>query len=93
MALKYKKPITPGQRNQVSLDLSHLKIRPETLQKWSHIFKALQKGGSRKAGRNNSGSITVFSRGGGHKRSYRKILFRKKILMDLLYSDENWKKL
>jgi len=70
MALKSYKPTTPGQRQLVLVDRSDLhKGGP---------VKALTKGLASKGGRNNYGRITVRWRGGGHKRSYRIIDFRRR---------------
>ncbi len=69
MALKTFKPMTPGQRGLVLVDRSHLwKGRP---------VKALTEGLSGKGGRNNVGRITARRRGGGHKRLYRMVDFKR----------------
>ncbi|HZJ88395.1 MAG TPA: 50S ribosomal protein L2 [Sphaerochaeta sp.] len=69
MAVKTYKPNTPGLRQRVTLDYSELTTaKPE---------KSLTKGLSKKAGRDNKGRISVRRRGGGHKRSYRQIDFRR----------------
>jgi large subunit ribosomal protein L2 len=69
MALKSFKPVTPGQRQLVIVDRSGLyKGAP---------VKALTEGKHSSGGRNNNGRITVRFRGGGHKRAYRKIDFRR----------------
>jgi large subunit ribosomal protein L2 len=69
MALKTFKPVTPGQRQLVIVDRSGLyQGKP---------VKALTEGKISTGGRNNNGRITVRFRGGGHKRSYRKIDFRR----------------
>jgi len=69
MALKTFKSMTPGQRNLVLVDLSHLwKGRP---------VKTLTEGLAGKGGRNNHGRLTARRRGGGHKRLYRKIDFKR----------------
>ena len=69
MALKTYKPTTPGQRQLVLVDRSHLhKGAP---------LKALTKGKKQYAGRNNTGRITVRWQGGGHKQSYRTIDFKR----------------
>jgi large subunit ribosomal protein L2 len=69
MALKSYKPVTPGQRQLVIVDRSGLyKGAP---------VKALTEGKNSNGGRNNNGRITVRFRGGGHKRAYRKIDFRR----------------
>jgi large subunit ribosomal protein L2 len=70
MALKTYKPTTPGQRQLVLVDKSHLhKGKP---------VKGLTEGLPAKGGRNNNGRITVRFRGGGHKRAYRLVDFRRR---------------
>lgn len=72
MALKYYKPTTPGQRQLVLVDRSELhKGAP---------VKALTEGLNKTGGRNNHGRITAYHRGGGHKRSYRLIDFKRRKL-------------
>ena len=69
MALKSFKPTTPGQRGLVLVDKSGLwKGKPE---------KSLTVGLRKKGGRNNLGRITVRHQGGGAKRLYRKIDFKR----------------
>ncbi|MEM8788569.1 MAG: 50S ribosomal protein L2 [Pseudomonadota bacterium] len=69
MALKSYKPTSPGQRGLVLIDRSELwKGRP---------VKALTEGLSKKAGRNNTGRITMRRRGGGAKRLYRVVDFKR----------------
>lgn len=70
MALKKYKPTTPGQRQLVLIDRSELyKGKP---------VKALTEGLTKSGGRNNLGRITLRFRGGGHKRSYRLIDFKRR---------------
>ena len=70
MALKSYKPTTPSLRGLVAIDRSELwKGRP---------VKALTKYNHRKRGRNNAGEITMWHRGGGHKRLYRTIDFKRR---------------
>ncbi|MEM1046188.1 MAG: 50S ribosomal protein L2 [Pseudomonadota bacterium] len=70
MALKKYKPTTPGQRQLVLVDRSKLwNGKPE---------KTLTEGLTKSGGRNNKGRMTVRSRGGGHKRTYRKIDFKRR---------------
>src|SRR5258706_11097173 len=70
MALKSFKPTTPGQRQLVLVDRSELhKGDP---------IKTLTEGLRQKGGRNNYGRITVRWRGGGHKRRYPLVDFRRK---------------
>jgi large subunit ribosomal protein L2 len=69
MALKKYKPTSPAQRGLVLVDRSALyKGKP---------VKGLTEGLSKSGGRNNHGRITVRFRGGGHKRSYRMIDFKR----------------
>ena len=70
MALKTFRPTTPSQRQLVLTDRS-------TLHKGSPV-KALTKGLTKSGGRNNRGRITARRRGGGHKRRYRIIDFKRK---------------
>ncbi len=70
MALRSYKPVTPGRRTLVLVDRSALwKGKP---------VKSLTKGLTEKGGRNNHGRITVRRRGGGHKRRYRVIDFKRR---------------
>ena len=72
MALKNYKPTTPSQRQLVLVDRSELyKGKP---------VKGLVEGKSSTGGRNNYGRITVRWRGGGHKRAYRIIDFKRRKL-------------
>ena len=69
MALKKFKPITPGLRYKTVADFSELtKKKPE---------KSLLRPLKRTGGRNNHGNVTAYCRGGGHKRRYRLIDFRR----------------
>lgn len=70
MALKTFKPITPGLRQLVLVDRSALyKGKP---------VKSLTEGKSSTGGRNNLGRVTSRFRGGGHKRSYRLVDFKRR---------------
>jgi large subunit ribosomal protein L2 len=69
MALKQYNPTSEGVRHLVTVDRSELwKGKP---------VKALTEGLSKSGGRNNYGRITAFHRGGGHKRSYRLVDFKR----------------
>src|ERR1700716_706064 len=69
MALKTYKPTPPGQRQLVLVDRSGLyKGKP---------LKALTEGKISTGGRNNNGRITTRFRGGGHKKAYRVVDFRR----------------
>ncbi len=70
MALKTFKPITPSLRQLVLVDRSDLyKGKP---------VKSLTEGKHSTGGRNNLGRITSRFRGGGHKRSYRLVDFKRR---------------
>jgi large subunit ribosomal protein L2 len=70
MALKHYRPMTPGTRQLVLVDRSELyKGKP---------VKALTEGLNKTGGRNNFGNITSWQRGGGHKRRYRLIDFKRR---------------
>ena len=70
MALKNFNPTTPGRRNLVLVDRSSL---------WSgKPVKKLTEGLSKQGGRNNDGRITARRRGGGHKRRYRVVDFKRR---------------
>ncbi|HUA53908.1 MAG TPA: 50S ribosomal protein L2 [Candidatus Sulfotelmatobacter sp.] len=70
MALKSYQPVTPSMRELVLVDRSELwKGKP---------VKALTKGLRESGGRNNHGRITMWQRGGGHKRTYRTIDFKRR---------------
>jgi len=69
MALKKFNPTSPSRRHLVQVDRSHLyKGRPE---------KSLTEGLTKTGGRNNTGRITMRRQGGGHKRLYRQIDFKR----------------
>ena len=69
MAIKHYKPTTNGRRNMTSLDYKDVTTsKPER-----SLLEPLPK----KAGRNAQGKITVRHKGGGHKRQYRKIDFKR----------------
>ncbi|PRX01780.1 UNVERIFIED_ORG: LSU ribosomal protein L2P [Martelella mediterranea] len=72
MALKTFNPTTPSQRQLVIVERSELyKGKP---------VKALTQGLSSKGGRNNYGRVTARFQGGGHKRTYRMIDFKRRKL-------------
>ena len=69
MTLKKYKPTSPGLRQLVNIDRSFLwKGKPK---------KSLTEGLTKTGGRNNTGRITSWNRGGGHKRRYRLIDFKR----------------
>ncbi|MGB3624974.1 MAG: 50S ribosomal protein L2 [Henriciella sp.] len=69
MALKTFNPTSPGQRQLVIVDRSELhKGRP---------VKSLTEGLTKSGGRNNRGRVTVRGIGGGAKRLYRKVDFKR----------------
>ena len=69
MAIKHYKPTTPGRRGMTTMDYSELsKVAPER-----SLLEPLKKN----AGRNSYGRITVRHRGGGNRRKYRVIDFKR----------------
>lgn len=69
MGLKQYRPTTPGQRGLVLIDRTGLwKGKPE---------RSLTEGLHRPGGRNNLGRVTARHRGGGHKRRYRLVDFKR----------------
>ena len=69
MAIKSFKPITPGRRDMTAYTFEQItKTEPE---------KSLVVPLNRTGGRNNKGRITARHRGGGHKRNYRLIDFKR----------------
>jgi large subunit ribosomal protein L2 len=70
MPLKNFRPITPGTRNAVRASFEEITTnKPE---------KSLISRKQNHAGRNNRGKITVRSRGGGSRRMYREVDFKRK---------------
>jgi large subunit ribosomal protein L2 len=69
MGIKPHKPTSPGRRFQTSSEFDEItQKRPE-----KGLLRSLRK----KGGRNSNGRITVRHRGGGHKRAYRVIDFKR----------------
>ena len=69
MAIRRFKPITPGRRFMAISDYSEItKSKPE---------KSLVEPLKKKAGRNNTGKMTIRNHGGGNKRMYRIIDFKR----------------
>ena len=69
MAIKTYKPVTPGLRGMTVIDYSGLsKVAPE-----KSLLESLKK----KSGRNSYGRITVRHKGGGNRRKYRVIDFKR----------------
>src|ERR1700726_3566268 len=70
MALKTYNPVTPSQRQLVQVARSGLyRGKP---------VKTLTEGKHSSGGRNNNGRITVRFRGGGHKRAFRRVDFKRR---------------
>lgn len=70
-SFKTFKPITPGLRQVKLLNKSHLiRVKPLKSRSCGYLFGS---------GRNNSGQITAWHRGNGHKRLYRKVDFSRQI--------------
>jgi large subunit ribosomal protein L2 len=69
MALKKFRPITPGQRHKVALTFDEITTsKPE---------KSLLLKKKRSGGRNDTGKMTIENIGGGHKKRYRIIDFKR----------------
>ena len=69
MGLVTYNPTSPGRRGLITTDRSELwKGKP---------VKALTEGLNKTGGRNNAGRTTMLHRGGGHKRSYRMVDFKR----------------
>lgn len=71
MGVRRYKPVTPGRRGATVSDFAEItdrKKKPE---------KSLVRRAKKKSGRNNQGKITSRHRGGGHKRLYRVIDFKR----------------
>jgi large subunit ribosomal protein L2 len=69
MAIKIYKPTSPGRRGMSGYTFEELSpVEPE---------RSLLRAGRKITGRNNQGRVTVRHRGGGHKRLYRVIDFRR----------------
>ena len=69
MPLKERRPLTPGQRGMTFIDFSEItKSKPE---------KKLLLPYKRISGRNNQGRITTRHKGGGHKKQYRIIDYKR----------------
>ena len=71
MGIRYYKPTSPGRRNASVSDFAELTDKNKKPEK--SLTEPLKKTG----GRNNQGIITARHRGGGHKRMYRIIDFRR----------------
>lgn len=67
--IKKAKPTSPGRRHVVSVKNTELHT--------GKPFKGLVEAKSKKAGRNNTGRITVRHQGGGHKQHYRIVDFKR----------------
>lgn len=80
MVFKKIKPITPGQRQLKLLDKFYLSKKP--------LLKSNLIGLVNSGGRNSTGRITSFRKGGGHKKLYRKIDFARTDLCGLVLSIE-----
>ena len=69
MGIKTYKPVTPSRRNMTSYDFSEIsKVAPQ---------KSLMKSLKKNSGRNSYGRITVRHRGGGNRRKYRIVDFKR----------------
>ena len=71
MPVKKHKPVSPGRRHYVSVTHDSL------TSKSSNPYKKLTVGIKKSGGRNHDGKMTVRNIGGGHKRKYRIIDFKR----------------
>jgi len=78
--LKTKRPITPSQRQLISISRVGL-FKGPCLKKQSLYIK-------NNAGRNNQGRITIFTKGGGHKKRYRILTSDRTLLSGIVESIE-----
>lgn len=69
MAIRSFKPTSPGRRHMTVVVFDEITTKKP--------YRPLTRGKKQKAGRNNQGRITCRHRGGGHKRKYRIIDFKR----------------
>lgn len=70
--LKTFNPVTPGRRQLIQIDRAELGL-------WKgKPVKALTEGKRKSGGRNNMGRLTAFRVGGGHKKAYRMVDFKRR---------------
>lgn len=74
MLLKKYNPVTNGSRHRIIISKQDIKKNP--------TVKKLVFGLTKKSGRNNLGKIITFQRGGGHKRLYRIIDFKRQFFKE-----------
>lgn len=67
MSLKFYKPVTPSLRHSITSNFKILNKNP--------LLKSKIVGFKNSSGRNNQGKITVYGKGCGHKKKYRKLEF------------------
>jgi large subunit ribosomal protein L2 len=79
--MKEYNPRTSSQRQLILVDRRHLsKDKP---------VKSLATGLNKSGGRNNQGRLTAFRKGGGHKRKYRQITFKRNNLNGVVEAIEH----
>ena len=71
MGIRFYKPVTPGRRGASVSDFAEITDRKKRPEKSLTVRK------KKTGGRNNQGKITSRHRGGGHKRQYRLIDFKR----------------
>jgi large subunit ribosomal protein L2 len=91
MIFKKIKPTNPGLRHRKQVLRPELKTQHDS-KDWNfkiekrkfleNLIKNLKKGKVKTGGRNNQGLLTAWHRGGGHKRSYRSILFKRQSILN-----------
>jgi large subunit ribosomal protein L2 len=79
--IKEYRSVTSSQRQLILVDRKNLsKVKP---------VKSLVKGLTKTGGRNNQGRLTAFRKGGGHKRKYRQITFKRNNLNGVVEAIEH----
>jgi len=91
MAIKKYKPTSPGSRQRVSIDYKKVlsrfeeynnsgnssKTGEDSLFRYPVSSKKIHFGTSKKGGRANTGRLTVYTKGGGHKKKYKLVDFKR----------------
>jgi large subunit ribosomal protein L2 len=95
MIFKKIKPTSPGLRHRKQILRPQLKeshpwnFKIEKKKFLESLAKNLKTGKRQTGGRNNQGLISIWHRGGGNKRSYRSILFKRQLVLDQKTSQTN----
>lgn len=93
MIFKKIKPTSPSLRHRKQILRPQIKettistdwdFKIEKKKYLESLAKTLKKGKKQSGGRNNQGIISIWHRGGGNKRSYRSILFKRQWILEIL---------